>query len=164
MTMSILTNNLIFQAIAAYVIAFVISEIFGYLVFKFFVNKLFLSDGENLTQNSTTEEIKENIVENEDGTEKTKTINTTKITTIPNNSKLDRSLIKGIIERIFLSLSMINLIYPLLTVYGALKIGTRLGNSHQVKNDYFLIGNVVSILIAMLSYAIFRFLIPLPNN
>jgi len=157
--MSILTNNLIFQAIAAYVIAFVISEIFGYLVFKFFVNKLFLSDGENLTQNSTTEEIKENIVENEDGTEKTKTINTTKITTIPNNSKL-----KGIIERIFLSLSMINLIYPLLTVYGALKIGTRLGNSHQVKNDYFLIGNVVSILIAMLSYAIFRFLIPLPNN
>lgn len=164
MTMSILTNNLIFQAIAAYVIAFVISEIFGYLVFKFFVNKLFLSDGENLTQNSTTEEIKENIVENEEGTEKTKIINTTKITTIPNNSKLDRSLIKGIIERIFLSLSMINLIYPLLTVYGALKIGTRLGNSHQVKNDYFLIGNVVSILIAMLSYAIFRFLIPLSNN
>ena len=55
---------------------------------------------------------------------------------------------------------MINAIYALLTVYGALKVGTRLGNSHQVKNDYFLIANIVSILIAMLSYAIFRFLIP----
>lgn len=162
MTMSILISNAIFQAITAYLIAFVVSEVFGYLVFKFFVNKLFLSDGESLTENSITEDVVENTIENENGIETTKSITTKKTTTIQDNSKLDRSIIKGVIERIFLSLSMINAIYPLLTVYGALKIGTRLGNSHQVKNDYFLIGNIVSILIAMLSYAIFRFLIPSP--
>lgn len=160
--MSILISNAIFQAIAAYLIAFVVSEVFGYLVFKFFVNKLFLSDGESLTENSITEDVVENTIEKENGKETTKSITTKKTTTIQDNSKLDRSIIKGVIERIFLSLSMINAIYPLLTVYGALKIGTRLGNSHQVKNDYFLIGNIVSILIAMLSYAIFRFLIPSP--
>lgn len=160
MTMSTLINNAIFQAMAAYLIAFGVSEIFGYLIFKFFVNKLFLSDGESLTENSITEDVMENIVENNDGNVKTKSITTKKTTTILDNSKLNRSIIKGIIERVFLSVSMINAIYPLLTVYGALKIGTRLGNSHQVKNDYFLIGNIVSILIAMLSYAIFRFLIP----
>lgn len=60
---------------------------------------------------------------------------------------------KGIIERLILSIGLILNIHALLIVFGTLKIGTRFASGEdKVKDDYFLIGNLVSILIAVIIY------------
>lgn len=144
----------IFVVIGIYLLLLFLAELLGFFAFKF-INHLFYSDEKSLENNSKLEKIEEKEQTIENGKISTKVITNHKKTEIINLSKVDRSWIKGVFERVFLSLCLINSIYPLLTVYGALKLGTRLGNSHQIKNDYFLIGNIVSILLAMLIYAMF---------
>ncbi|MEW7119347.1 hypothetical protein [Acinetobacter nosocomialis] len=151
-----LLDNTIICAIIAYIFSLLTVEFIGFFVFKI-INKIFLNEGKTLDENSKSEIIEEKIETVENGKLSVKSIKNKKKTELINNSKYDRSFIKGVFERIFLSLCMINQIYPLLTVYAALKLGTRLGNSHQVKNDYFLIGNITSILLAMLLFSIFSF-------
>lgn len=152
-----LNGNLIFLAIISYILALILTELIGLATFSI-INRLFLNEGKSLEENVKSERIEEEIRTVEDGTASTELIVTSKKTELINISKTDRSRIKGIFERVFLSLCLINNIFPLLTVYAALKLGTRLGNSHQVKNDYFLIGNITSILLAMLLYGIFNFI------
>lgn len=154
---SFLSNNLIILAIISYVLALFLTELVGFFSFKI-INKFFLNEGKSLEENCKLEKIEEKIRTVEDGKTSIKLMTNNKKTELINNSKVDRSLIKGVFERVFLSLCLINTIYPLLTVYAALKLGTRLNNSHQVKNDYFLIGNITSILLAMLLYGIFSFI------
>ncbi len=156
-TLQHLLNNTVICAIVSYIISLLIVEIIGFFVFKI-ITKIFLNEGKTLDDNSKSEIIEEKIETIENGKLSVKSIKNKKKTELVNNSKYDRSFIKGVFERVFLSLCMINQIYPLLTVYAALKLGTRLGNSHQVKNDYFLIGNITSILLAMLLFSIFSFL------
>lgn len=64
-----------------------------------------------------------------------------------------KSIIKGVIERVFLTLAL-TLDYPhALTFFSALKLGTRLKHEdtdNKAFNDYYLIGNLVSASIAFL--------------
>ena len=61
------------------------------------------------------------------------------------------SIIKGILERVLLSTGLLFGFPQVLIAFGALKLGTRLVTEQQSKisNDYFLVGNMVSILLAL---------------
>lgn len=60
------------------------------------------------------------------------------------------SIFKGVLERIFLITGLF-LGYPqVIIAFGALKIGTRFQKNNQISNDYFLIGNFISLLTALL--------------
>jgi hypothetical protein len=65
------------------------------------------------------------------------------------------SVVKGILERAVLYIGLLYGFPQILIAFGALKIGTRLHEDKQSKisNNYFLVGNLLSILLAML-YAI----------
>ena len=65
------------------------------------------------------------------------------------------SVVKGILERAVLYIGLLFGFPQILIAFGALKIGTRLHEDKQSKisNNYFLVGNLLSILLAML-YAI----------
>ena len=69
--------------------------------------------------------------------------------------KIDHpSLLKGILERFFLMVSLINNYPHALTLFSALKLATRLKRDSEgpekesAYNDFFLIGNLISVLIA----------------
>jgi hypothetical protein len=64
-----------------------------------------------------------------------------------------KSISKGIIERLFLLIMFLNNIPVALTFFGALKIATRITHKEDSAdvskfNDYYLIGNLISVLIA----------------
>lgn len=73
--------------------------------------------------------------------------------------KRSRSIIKGVIERVFLITGLM-LSYPqVIIAFGALKIGTRFQKNSEISNDYFLIGNFISLFAAMLlSYIAIQFI------
>lgn len=65
-----------------------------------------------------------------------------------------RSIIKGVIERLFLLISLVNNYPHALTLFSALKLATRLKHTEPADgenkfNDYYLIGNFVSVAVAM---------------
>ena len=59
---------------------------------------------------------------------------------------------KGIIERAVLYIGLLYGFPHILIAFGALKIGTRLheDKKNKISNTYFLVGNLISILLAML--------------
>ena len=61
------------------------------------------------------------------------------------------TIAKGLLERFFVYMCLVNDLPHALTVLGALKLGTRLDadKQHAVSNDYFLIGNIISITFAI---------------
>jgi len=65
------------------------------------------------------------------------------------------SVIKGILERAVMFTGLLHGFPQILIAFGALKLGTRLHEEKEseISNSYFLVGNLVSILLAML-YAI----------
>ena len=69
-----------------------------------------------------------------------------------------RAILKGIIERLMLTIGMINGFPQIIIAFGALKIATRLHDEKrdkEISNDYFLMGNFLSMLLAVLESAIF---------
>lgn len=64
------------------------------------------------------------------------------------------SLFKGLIERAFLFVSLVNDYPHALTLFGALKVATRLKRTSDSKNDdeafnsFYLLGNFISVMIA----------------
>lgn len=93
--------------------------------------------------------------------------------------QVDRQTIKGWLERIFLYLCLVYDLPHALIAFGAIKIGTRV-NDHddhdahddnvddddchvhghmdfRVSNDYFFIGNIVSLLLVVAYYAVWLF-------
>lgn len=69
---------------------------------------------------------------------------------LKSDEKRGRSMVKGVLERLFLIIGLV-LGYPqVIIAFGALKIGTRFQRSSSVSNDYFLIGNFISLLTAIL--------------
>jgi hypothetical protein len=65
--------------------------------------------------------------------------------------KPDIDTFKGILERLVIFIGLISDYSTVLVMFGALKLGTRLhdeGNK-SISNNYFLIGNFVSVLIAI---------------
>lgn len=75
------------------------------------------------------------------------------------------SIMKGGIERLFLVITLTNGYVHALTFLSALKLGTRLTytnkNSAIVKafNNFFLIGNLVSVIVAIIYVGLLKFLL-----
>ncbi len=68
-----------------------------------------------------------------------------------------RPMWNGIIERFFLYLCILTGIYHGFTLFGALKIGTRIkADENKVSNDYFLIGNMISVSLVLLTAYIYQ--------
>jgi hypothetical protein len=63
---------------------------------------------------------------------------------------LPASVFKGVIERGVLAICLLSNIPTILVVFGTLKLGTRLSENKDMKNDYFLVGNLSTILLAVL--------------
>ncbi len=60
------------------------------------------------------------------------------------------SVLKGIFERFFVAYSLY-LGYPqVLTLFAALKIATRIKDESKISNDYYFIGNLISISLAII--------------
>ena len=57
---------------------------------------------------------------------------------------------KGILERAFISFSLLVGYPQVLTLFAALKIATRIKDESKISNDYYLIGNLVSVSLAIL--------------
>lgn len=75
----------------------------------------------------------------------------------PQDSELHaawKALLKGMFERIVLIVGLLQGIPQIVIAFGALKIGTRLHDSSKISNDYFLIGNLLSILIALIDVTV----------
>lgn len=82
------------------------------------------------------------------------------------NNLIDiKSILKGLLERAFLTYSLISGFPHSLTLFGALKLGTRLKSPDNEKteegrkeekdyNDYYLLGNFISVTLSMMYYKI----------
>ncbi|SHN25894.1 hypothetical protein SAMN04488057_11475 [Cyclobacterium lianum] len=70
-----------------------------------------------------------------------------------------RPMILGVLERLFLYVGLIQGFGQSLILFGALKIGTRIKNDEdKISNDYFLVGNIVSVLLVFTTIAIWSYL------
>lgn len=60
-------------------------------------------------------------------------------------------VVKGIFERLVLTLALIKGLPQVLVLFGAMKLGTRLttGTESEAWNDYFLVGNLYSVALAI---------------
>lgn len=63
-----------------------------------------------------------------------------------------KSIFKGVIERLVLFTALIHNYPQMLIAFGAMKLGTRLHDEKDaaISNTYFLVGNLMSILLAMI--------------
>ncbi|NBC02136.1 MAG: hypothetical protein GVY20_00365 [Bacteroidetes bacterium] len=69
---------------------------------------------------------------------------------LKSDEKRGRSILKGVLERLFLVIGLVLGYSQVIIAFGALKIGTRFQRNSSVSNDYFLIGNFISLLTAIL--------------
>lgn len=68
-----------------------------------------------------------------------------------------RPMWNGIIERVFLYLCLLSGVYHGIVLFGALKIGTRIKtDENKISNDYFLIGNMVSVGVVLLTVHLYK--------
>ncbi len=74
------------------------------------------------------------------------------------DTKAGISIAKGMLERFAILLGLAALIPTIIIFFGAVKLGTRLKEQQESKisNDYFLIGNVSSIIIAVVQFLIYQ--------
>ncbi|MEM6831905.1 MAG: hypothetical protein AAF551_15450 [Bacteroidota bacterium] len=65
-------------------------------------------------------------------------------------------VLRGVLERLFLFITLAAELTPAMAIFGALKIATRLSDDKEdkISNDYFLVGNLVSILLVIGYYLI----------
>lgn len=75
-----------------------------------------------------------------------------------NKDKINRtSILKGVLERIFIVVTLWMGLPHALTLLGALKIATRIKDTEdKVSNDFFLIGNLVSVVFGIGYYFLVR--------
>ena len=59
------------------------------------------------------------------------------------------SVLRGALERLFLYIILIVALPQGLAFFGALKIATRLKDDDKISNDYFLVGNLTSVLMVI---------------
>ena len=59
------------------------------------------------------------------------------------------SVLRGLLERGFIYVTLINKLPQALAFFGALKIATRLSDDDKISNDYFLVGNLISVSLAI---------------
>lgn len=67
---------------------------------------------------------------------------------------------KGLLERGMLLIGLVMNIQAIVTLFGAIKIGTRIKDANQdkISNEYFMVGNFVSVTIALAEYMLFELL------
>lgn len=70
-------------------------------------------------------------------------------------------LFKGVLERILIYVGLLSSFPQVLIVLGALKVATRIKYEDHISNDYFLIGNLLSITIAIATYDLFQWFLML---
>jgi hypothetical protein len=72
--------------------------------------------------------------------------------------KPDVETLKGVLERLVLFIGLIADLGTVLVMFGALKLGTRLHDEKdkKISNNYFLVGNLFSVLVAMVDLLICR--------
>lgn len=77
--------------------------------------------------------------------------------------KMDgRSVAKGVAERLFITISLVNDYPHSLTLFSALKLGTRLkrkdtdDTTENSFNDFYLMGNLISVTFAILYTILFK--------
>jgi hypothetical protein len=69
--------------------------------------------------------------------------------------QIDLQVVKGWLERLFLFLCLVYNLPHALIAFGAIKIGTRVNDEeNKISNDYFFVGNMVSLLLVVLFYVI----------
>ena len=75
-----------------------------------------------------------------------------------NKDKISRtSILKGLLERTFIVVSLHFNLAQALTLLGALKIATRIKDGEgKVSNDFFLIGNLISVLFGIGYYVLLK--------
>ena len=75
-----------------------------------------------------------------------------------NKDRIDRvSILKGLLERSFIAVSLFYNMTASLTLLGALKIATRIKDPEdRVSNDFFVIGNLVSVLFGMMYFLLIK--------
>jgi hypothetical protein len=75
-----------------------------------------------------------------------------------NNTKTFISVIKGQLERFAILMGLVASIPTIIIFFSAIKLGTRLKEQQEsaVSNDYFLIGNMVSIIIAVSQFLTYQ--------
>lgn len=74
------------------------------------------------------------------------------------NFKIDRPVIKGILERLFLFLALIYKLPQALIAFAAIKIGTHfIKGKDKISSDYFFIGNITSLLIVIIYFIIWNY-------
>ncbi len=61
-----------------------------------------------------------------------------------------RGLFKGWVERAFLVYAFLRGYPQALTFFAALKIATRIKDENHISNDFYLIGNIISVCLAIL--------------
>jgi hypothetical protein len=74
-----------------------------------------------------------------------------------NNSKFNiEAILKGILERLILFFALLHGFPQILIAFAAMKLGTRLHHEKEsdISNTYFLVGNLMSIFIALLAVVI----------
>ncbi|MBC7426172.1 MAG: hypothetical protein H7321_06515 [Bacteroidia bacterium] len=83
-----------------------------------------------------------------------------KVVTSEENSKpfagFNISLFKGMLERFVIFFALVLNLSQILIVFGAIKIGTRLNERVKVQNDYFIIGNFLSIFLSISYYECYQ--------
>jgi len=74
-----------------------------------------------------------------------------------NRDKITKaSVLKGLIERAFVLITLWFNLTSALTLLGALKIATRIKDEDKISNDFFLLGNLISVLFGVLYFVILR--------
>ncbi|MEM6524435.1 MAG: hypothetical protein AAGF85_11290 [Bacteroidota bacterium] len=59
------------------------------------------------------------------------------------------SIVKGLSERFFIAFTLTIGLPQALTFFAALKIATRIQNDHKVSNDFYLLGNLLSVILGI---------------
>lgn len=78
-----------------------------------------------------------------------------------------KSIVKGLVERAFLTYSLISELPHALTLFGALKLGTRLKHTDNTENEkgrkreeaynnYYLIGNIISVTLSIVYHDLIK--------
>ena len=69
-----------------------------------------------------------------------------------------RAILKGILERLVLLIALIHGYPQMLIAFGAMKLGTRLHTEEdsEITNTYFLVGNLLSMLLTMISSVVIK--------
>jgi hypothetical protein len=75
----------------------------------------------------------------------------------PNRDRINvATILKGVLERTFVTIVLILGLPSALTVLGALKIATRIKDEEsKVSNDFFLMGNLISIIFGIIYFLVY---------